>query len=515
MKKSANKQLIALISIFAVLVLASIGYYGGPFCKKPEYVTILHTNDIHGRLEPFQYKDSNDLVGGLARRETLIEQIEGTNKCAFTVDAGDIAQGSLFFNLFKGVPDVKLMSEAGYDFAVLGNHEFDKGLDFLKNMVKNADFPFLSANIKFTSDTELQYLIKPYIIKDCHGLKIAFIGITTPELDKLTNTKGVEIYDNIDTAKELVKKLNSKADLLVVLSHSGITEDLELAEAVPEIDVIVGGHTHTLLKEPKVFNKNEDKTLVLQAGEYGAHLGRLDIKVKNKKIENYYYELIPVDEKIEPDMAIKNKVAILSNQIQQLTGELIGRLADPIGLQGDKIRSELIPAGSLVTESIKHSFPQVDIVLQNSGGIRPYKHLGPGAITLADIIRLFPFDNTIVTLELKGEHLKPVLERSSSLSPDDGGFLQSLGLEYTVNENDPPGSRVSNIKINGKPLDEDKFYKIAINNYIFNGGNGYTHFKEARNIKKTRVLVQKAIVKYIRQNSPVSINVKDRINFVK
>jgi len=515
MKKLITKKLILAISAALILALASICYYGTPTFKKPEYITILHSNDIHGRLEPFQYKDNNELVGGLARRETLIEQIEGTNKCALTVDAGDIAQGSLFFNLFKGIPDVKLMSQAGYDVSALGNHEFDRGVDFLKNMIKNADFPFISANIRFTDDPELQSLVRPYIIKDCHGLKVAFIGLMTPELIELTNVKGIEIKDNIAAAKDLVKKLNSKADMLVVLSHSGISEDLKLAKNVPEIDVIIGGHSHTLIKEPKLFNKDGDKTLVLQAGEYGTHLGRLDVKIRGKKIENYYYELIPVNEEIEPDINIKNKIAILSNEIQKYTGELIGQLADPIGLQGEKIRSELLPAGSLVTESIKNSFPSVDIVLQNSGGIRPYKQLGPGAVTLADVMRLFPFDNTIVTLELSGELLKSVLERSSSLDPDDGGFLQSLGLEYTITANKPQGSRVSEIKVNGKPLDNEKYYKIATNNYIFHGGNGYSQFKEARNAETTNIPVQETIVKYIKQNSPVSVQVKDRINIVE
>ena len=515
MKSISPKKLLIFVTTIFLLGAAGFGYYDKPWEDKPEYLTILHTNDVHGRLEPFQYRDNMGLVGGMARRAALIKQIENANKCAITLDAGDFAQGSMFFNIFNGTPDAELMSEAGYDAGTLGNHEFDKGLTFLKDIIKHATYPFVAANIKFTNDPELQSLVQPYIIKDCQGLKVAIIGLTTEDLEAEALVKNIEISEATETTKNIVEKINSQVDLIIVLSHNGIKEDIKLAKHVPEVDIIVGGHSHTLLNQPKIFNIGGDKTLVIQAGELGAYLGRLDVKFKDKEIENYYYELIPVNEEIKPDKIINNEITILAEQTRQYSNEIIGQITVPIGIEGERIRSRLLPAGALVTQAIKNNFPDVDVVLQNSGGIRLYSNLGPGAITMGDIMNLFPFDNTIVTLELKGEDLKSVLETSSSLLPEDnGGFLQSLGLRYTVDTAKSQGDRVSSIMINKKPLEPEKYYKIAVNNYIFEGGNGYTQFKNGINIKQSNIMVRDAIVEYIKKHSPVTINLLDRIYLI-
>lgn len=507
-----NKKIILYSLLIIILTIAGFGYYKNPWKDEAQHLTILHTNDVHGRLAPFQYKGGQDLVGGLARRATIIKQIEGANKCAVTVDAGDFAQGSLFFNTFKGVPDAELMSEAGYDVVTLGNHEFDRGLTDLKNMIKGFSIPVVSSNIEFIENPEIQSLIKPYTITNCHGLKIGFMGLVPKDLKSLTAPKNYKLYDPVETTRQVVKKLDPHVDLMVVISHMGIKEDLMLAKSVEEVDVIVGGHSHTLINQPKLFHKNGDKTLVVQGGELGVYLGRLDLRFKDKKIEDYYYQLIPINEEIEPDIGIKNKIAVLSEQIKANTEEIIGQIEIPLGIDGENIRKKLLPSGSLVTEAIKAKISDVDIVLQNSGGIRPYKRLGPGAITKADIARLYPFENTIVTLELKGRDLKSVLETSSKNLPgNSGGFLQSLGLQYTVDTSKEEGKRVSNILVNNAPLEKNKLYRIAINDFMYKGGNEYTQFKNATKHYDTNFMIQDTIIDYIRQNSPISLEVRDKI----
>ncbi len=521
---------VVILPMIILLSLAGLIYFEKAIVNKTQYITILNTNDVHGRLEPFSYKNKKGLVGGLARRAALIKSIEGSNKNVITVDSGDFAQGTLFFNLFSGIPDVKLMKEAGYNIATLGNHEFDKGLKGVKNILEHAKYPFVCANIRFTKDQELQSLVKPYIIESEHGLKIAVIGLIAPDLKTLVNNlKNVEVLDPVKTTRNIVKEVNSRADLIMVLSHMGISKDIILAEKVPEIDVIVGGHSHTLLKHPKIFNKTGDKTLVIQDGEFGVNLGRLDISIKNKVIQNYYYNLIPVNGEIIGDTNIKNEIKVLSKKIEKYKNEKVGELAFTIGKKGEHINSELLKAGSLLTEAIKHQFPDVDIVLQNSGGIRIQKRINPGMISLADILSLYPFKNSVVIFELKGKDLKSVLETSSRKYPyENEGFLQSLGLEYTIDpakahqvlSNDgtkiiKKGQRVSNIKINGKPLENDKYYKIALNDYVFNGGNGYSQFKKAVNVNKTGMMIQDLVVNYIKKNSPVSAEVKDKINLLR
>ena len=524
--------LLAVVILPIVIFLSVIGLiaFEKAVANKTEYVTILSTNDVHGRLEPFSYRNKKGLVGGIARRAALIERIENSNKNVITMDAGDIAQGTLFYNAFSGIPDVNLMHEAGYDIATLGNHEFDKGLKNVKNILKQAKIPFVCANIRFTKDHELQSLVKPYIIESEHGLKIAVIGLIAPNLKTLVNNlKDVEVLDPVETTREMVKQVNSNVDMIIVLSHMGIYQDIKLAEKVPEIDVIVGGHTHTLLKHPKVFNKTGDKTLVIQDGEFGVNLSRLDVSIKHKKLQNYYYSLIPVNKEIVADSHIKSEVAVLAQKLDKYKNYKVGEIAFTIGEKGEQIKSHLLKAGSLLTEAVKYRFPDVDIVLQNSGGIRLQKCIGPGIVSLADILDLYPFENSVVIFDLKGKDLKSVLETSSRKYPyGNEGFLQSLGLEYTINSTKvhqvlssdgtkiiKKGQRVSNIKINGKPLENDKYYKIAVNDYMFNGGNGYSQFKKAVNTNKTGVMIQDLVINYIKKNSPVSVQVKDKINISK
>lgn len=528
--KTAKYAAISLI-LFIVLALPVKFFPAASFDLQTHYITILHTNDVHGRLEPFKYRDNKELVGGLARRAGLISAIEAANRNVITLDAGDFAQGTMFFNLFGGEPDVEMMHMAGYDAGTLGNHEFDKGLNNLKNIIKTSGYPFVAANIRFTNDAELQSLVKPYIIRNQHGLKTAIIGLVPKELKTLVNVSdGIEVLDPIETTRKIVEEVNPKVGLIIVVAHQGLDEDLKLAESVPEIDVIVGGHSHTLLRKPKVLDVTGDKTVIVQTGEFGQYLGRLDLKVRDKKIQNYHYQLIPVNNDVPYNSAyvkINEYVSQYAEEVKNYGKQKAGQLATTIGNDGEKAKTGLTVTGGLVTEAIKHRFPQVDVVLQNSGGIRLRRTVGPGEITVGDVMELYPFENQIVILELKGSDLKSVLEHSARVYPrPNDAFLQSVGLEYTIDSAKPPqklsddgltilseGNRVFDIKVGGAPLDNDKYYKVAVNDYIFNGGNGFSQFKNSINVINTGLLVSDIVCDYVKQNSPVSVEVKDKINY--
>ena len=540
------KRFLIIIFSFLAVFCFNTGY---SLAEAAHNLTIIHTNDVHGRLKPVDYDNKQD-VGGFAARAKLIKKIKSQNKNVLVLDAGDIAQGTLFFKFFNGVPDVKLMSEVGYDAAELGNHEFDKGLSGVEKMVESAKFPFLCANIRFLNNFELQNKIKPYIIKDYNGFKVAIIGIIANDLKTLiSDSQNLEVLDSIETTKNIVKEINSKVDLIVVLSHSGFEEDIKLAKAVPEVDVIVGGHSHTFLKQPyRVFHGKtstlrsgsenlkdglhekpglEDLnsfTLIVQDGEFGINLGDLDLKFENKNIEKYNYNLILVDG-TDKDRVFEKKIAKLYRKIYLQSNQKIGEIK--ISFEGEpSTRKQLNKYGALINKAIKDKCPEAEIVFLNGGGIRSKKPWKAGAITLADVFEVYPFENLIVVADVKGSDLKSVLETSSRYFPEsNAGLLQSLGLEYNVNTKENPqilsedglkiikeGNKVSNIKINGKPLENDKYYKIAMNDFIFNGGNCYSQFKNAKNVRKTNIFVQNAIIDYIKKNSPVSVEVEDKIN---
>ena len=256
-------------------------------------LVILHTNDWHSRIEPFPSdKSRNSNAGGAARRAGLINNIRKEEKNVLLFDAGDIFQGTPYFNYFGGELEFKLMSEMGYDSATLGNHDFDGGIDGFKKAQEFADFDFISTNYDFTN-TILDGRTKKYKIIKIDGLKIGLLSANI-ELDGLVPQKlfkETKYLNPIDYANEMAKELRveKKCDYIVCLSHLGYkykhnrVSDVKLAEASSNIDLIIGGHTHTFMKKPdEVLNKNGKKVLVTQAGWAGILLGRLDIYFDKK-----------------------------------------------------------------------------------------------------------------------------------------------------------------------------------------------------------------------------------------
>ncbi|MDC1432101.1 metallophosphatase [Polaribacter sp.] len=274
----------------AAAVLTSVGGLTLPsFTKKRKHITILHTNDTHSRIEPFEtshHRYANK--GGVARRATLVERIRTENANTLLLDAGDIFQGTPYFNYFGGELEFKLMSMLKYDVATIGNHDFDNSIEGLYKQLPNANFDFVAANYNF-KNTVLDTHIKPYkiILKDgvkigIFGLGIQLEGLVDPKMYKET-----EYLDPLEIAQDMsrILKEDEQCDLVICLSHLGYfykrnptkISDLNLAKNTKNIDLIIGGHTHTFLPKPTIVRNNADKNvLVNQVGAYGVNLGRVD-----------------------------------------------------------------------------------------------------------------------------------------------------------------------------------------------------------------------------------------------
>ncbi len=257
------------------------------FSNSSKKITILHTNDVHSHIDPFGPKDGrNANKGGIARRYTLIESIRKENSNTLLFDAGDIFQGTPYFNYYGGELEFKLMSMLKYDAATIGNHDFDNGIDGLYAQLSHAKFEFISANYDF-SNTVMDAHVKPYKIFVVDGIKIGVFGLGI-KLDGLVNKnmyKETVYIDPIEIAQEMTRVLkeNERCDLIVCLSHLGYeynskkVSDLKLAKSTKDIDLIIGGHTHTFLPKPTIVKNSDDKAvLVNQVGCYGINLGRID-----------------------------------------------------------------------------------------------------------------------------------------------------------------------------------------------------------------------------------------------
>lgn len=251
-------------------------------------IVILHTNDTHSRIEPLPETDRTAPgKGGVVRRASYVDEVRKENKNVLLFDAGDFLQGTPYFNLFKGEVEVKAMNLMKYDAATLGNHEFDYGMEVLEEVIRKADFPIITSNYDF-SRTALAGLVRPYIILKRDGIRIGIIGIgVRPQgLIATDNYKGMKFLDPVKTANELAEQLRThhKCDMVVCLSHLGYQQDLTLAESTRNIDLIIGGHSHTYMKEPEIRENPDNKqVMIYQTNGRGIYVGRIDVELEKIK----------------------------------------------------------------------------------------------------------------------------------------------------------------------------------------------------------------------------------------
>jgi len=281
----------------------------GSFLSADETViTILHTNDTHSQIDPLPANDKNAGKGGVARRATLVKKLRKQNPNSLLIDAGDVCQGTPYFNFFKGEVEYKVMSAIGYDASTLGNHEFDNGIDSLAAALKFANFDIVSANYD-VKGTALDKIVKPYVVKTVAGVRIGLfgLGISPVALIDPANFKGVTYLDPIETARNVVKILREKENcaLVVCMSHLGYSStprpgsvsDGPLAAQVDGIDFIASGHSHLFMEQP-VIQKQPcgAETMIFQVGKSGIYLGRVDFTFRAGKVVTRSGKLVDLRE---------------------------------------------------------------------------------------------------------------------------------------------------------------------------------------------------------------------------
>jgi 5'-nucleotidase len=284
-----------------------LGIAGSLLAPADTIITILHTNDTHSQIDPLPDNDKNAGRGGIARRATLVKRIRKENPNTLLIDAGDVCQGTPYFNFFRGEVEYKAMSAIGYDAGTLGNHEFDNGLASLATALKFANFDIVSSNYD-VKGTVLEPIVKPYVVKTVAGIRIGLfgLGISPVALIDPSNFKGVTYKDPVMTAKEVVQALRDKEKcaLVVCMSHLGYSDnprpnylgDAQLAAQVDGIDFIASGHAHLFMKEP-VMQKQPcgAETMIFQVGKSGINLGRVDFTFRQGKVVSKNGSLVGVE----------------------------------------------------------------------------------------------------------------------------------------------------------------------------------------------------------------------------
>lgn len=431
-------------------------------------LVLLHTNDTHSQIDV-----TDNGLGGIERRKTLIDSVRAANDNVLLVDAGDMLQGTLYFTLFGGEVEAKLMNHLGYDIQILGNHEFDNGVKALAKVFGNIKAAKLSTNYEF-SDSTLGKLFRPYMIKEFDGKRIAFIAINLDPHGMIAdnNRVGVEYLDGIKAANATAWHLkhNEKVDMVIALTHIGYNEeelisDVKLAKSSEDIDIIIGGHSHTVIDPASekseaclVDNALGKPVLVAQTGKSGVNVGEIDIDLDNLKVT---YKLLPVDSRY--DKRTTGEIdRILAPYKTEVDSFLNYKIGSTDGMKRDDWSLVNWMADFVLDDAAKLTDRKPDLSIVNRGGIR--RDMQPGVVTKGTIMQIFPFENRTVVMDVPGDKLR----RAFEIMARRGGDGVSKGVDITF---DPATGNCSRIIINGKALDDNKTYRVATIDYLARGGD--------------------------------------------
>ncbi len=500
------KRIIPVFLLIAAVLIASCAKKHTTKRESVEHnhFTILYMNDTHGHLMPFKahFNDEHD-VGGMARIATIVEQIKkenGENHIpTLFLCAGDVLQGTPMSTLFKGEPDFKCLNAMGLNAMVLGNHEFDYGQENLHKLMTMANFSILGANV--FSEPGHTPLAQSLYTRNLHGIKVHILGLVTEDTPVTTHPRNVEnlTFENpITTAQEMAKKLDEEY-IIIALTHLGYEVDKELAQKAEGIDIIIGGHSHTKLKEPE----NVGNTVICQAYEYGEYLGRLDIDIEKNAITGITGSLIPITEDIEEDAQVKSILDAYVVQLDKSIKQVIGKAATPLNGEREAIRNRETNLGDLIAD-VMRAAGKTDIALINGGGIRA--SIDKGEITAEEVLTVLPYSNTLITLQLTGKEMLEILTRHAGLEPGDGAFLQVSGLTMHIKD-----KKIAALSIGGAQLEMDKLYSVATNDFLAAGGDGYATFTSGRHFLDTGLLMSDILIDHIKTNTEIDVKTDGRI----
>ncbi|MGB1390341.1 MAG: bifunctional metallophosphatase/5'-nucleotidase [Paracoccaceae bacterium] len=492
-------------------------------------LTILHTNDFHDRFEPINKYDSgckpedNDegkCFGGMARMVTAIEEAKARTDNWLLVDAGDQFQGTLFYQYYKGQTAAEFMNDLNYDAMAVGNHEFDDGPEALLEFVKLAQFPVLMSNADLTGEPALREVIQKSVVVDKAGEKIGLIGVTPINNDELASPGPNIVFSDPSPAiqAEVDQLMADGINKIILLSHSGYATDLAIAINTTGLDVIVGGHSNTLLSNSSdraagPYPDMVNGVAIVQAYAYGKYLGELNLTFDDDgNITEAMGDPVLIDATVAENATVKARVAELSQPLEEIRSKVVAEAAEAIGGDRAVCRSQECSMGSLIADAMLDRVKDqgIQVAIQNGGGIRASIDAGP--VTMGEVLTVLPFQNTLSTFEVTGVVLLEALENGVSQIEDGAGrFPQVAGMTYAFDASQPAGSRISDVMVGGAPLDPAKTYGVVSNNYVRNGGDGYKMFRDAQNAYDFGPDLADVTAEYIASQSPFTPYTDGRI----
>lgn len=519
-------------------------------------MTLAHLNDTHSHLESLDVETNLDgepitiQAGGFGRLKTVLDRMRREDPELLLLHAGDAVQGTLYFTCFDGSLDFDFLNLLGVDAMTFGNHEFDRGTAPIPGWIARSRFPWISTNIDFSKEPAISPLVKPYVIKTLHGEPVALLAVTTETTPRSTIGLGNTVFRNaVESVQQQVAALSaSGVNKVVLLSHLGYEQDKALASQVSGVDVIVGGHSHTLLADgqglsdiglipegpyPTVVQAPDgSRVLVLQAWKWGMVLGHIEIGFSpDGEVTGYRASpVMPVGENFRNSEGPVLRGSEAGRGIRQrLEGTGIVQIAPedpaivvalkPYVAKLERFRAERVAVatrdmpigadsgpGPLAAASMLRAAPGAVVAILNYGGVR--KGFTAGPVTLADVLEALPFANTLVRVNLSGAELKQTLEDAleflhSKYGHDTAAAPYLAGARMRVEPSAPAGSRIRSLSIrdgNGglQPVQEEAIYPTVVNAFLAGGGDGFGIIAKATG-EDTGIIDSDAFLDYLKQ----------------
>lgn len=480
--------------------------------------TILHTNDIHGDFLAEVKGGKGKLIGGLALLSGYINKVRQEEKNVLYVIAGDMVQGSLIDADFKGISTIEIMNYLAPDVVALGNHEFDYGLPHLLFLEKMANFPIVNANLYIKKYNKR--LMNPYLILKKSGFDILFTGIITEKImDALKQDELIGSFVSLQEASHEVGKIcnaykHNDIDLTIILTHIGFESDLELAKLLkPEwgVDMIIGGHSHTILEKPAKVNN----ILIAQAGVGSDQIGRFDIIIDDdtNSIIEYKWQLVPINNtNASPDQKLAEYINSFKDTVDRKYAVMVCKLAQKLTHPQREIETSL---GNLIADAFTEN-AECDVMLVGSGSIR-IKEMGP-LVTLKDFLACFPYDDSLHRFEINGLQMKKIFAHFMRPENRTGeGECYQVNHQVKAVYNDQEKKLVS-LQINAKEVEDEKLYTLCLQGFHFNNSPSYLNIsrEELLTTGKHKVVTtsaQDVLEEYLRNHQNMNSVIEGRLTY--
>ncbi|HUR29185.1 MAG TPA: bifunctional UDP-sugar hydrolase/5'-nucleotidase [Planctomycetota bacterium] len=502
---SARKLAQVLGAAFLLLVASC----RAPLAQQPAaeiHLVLLHTNDVHGQVLPRSGADAAG--GGIARIAACIERVKQSEPNVIVVDAGDWFQGTPEGVVDGGLPIVRALALTGYDALCVGNHDLDAGIEHLRGLLEETQLPAVLANVREAAGERVAWAA-PWRIVERGGLRIALVGLLTTATPEITHADARELTF-VEPRIELERarsELAGRVDLLIPIAHLGVREARELARGSPDLPLIVSGHTHDLLTE----GLREGETLIVQAGSRAQAVGRVDLWIAPETHRVLRSQATIEELRAEPEPAWRNSAveAACSTLEMQASKELeavVGVLQAPATRRKELGSSS---AGNWICDTMRRH-ASADVALHNKGGTR--SDLPAGKVTRRALFEFLPFDNTLVTLTLRGAELEACLRKALESKAHKG--LEFSGLRAFVRRGADGSVQLVRIEVGGKPVEAERLYRVVANSFLAGGGDDLTELQQGADHHDDGLLLRDLMGRELAQPGGASPLVEPRVEIV-